>query len=83
MLVVDPIGTEARPLLKLAESFIVHMAPIRLGLVFDTRAENDDTKDAYRGIVCAFNYMMQHQSPRSAIGFLTDVCIRKIENCIL
>lgn len=73
VLVVDPIGTEARPLLKLAESFIVHMAPIRLGLVFDTRAENDDTKDAYRGIVCAFNYMMQHQSPRSAIGFLTDI----------
>lgn len=72
VLLIDPIKPDARDLIKLAESFVVHNAPIRLGLVFDSR--NTGTQEAdYRAILCAFNYYTQNSSTREALGFLTDV----------
>lgn len=70
---VDPITPEARGIVKLAESFVVHLAPVRLGLVFDTSKGVDEKHDLYRGIICAFNYLTQTKTPRDALGFLTDV----------
>lgn len=73
MLVIDPITPEARDILKLTESFVVHLAPIRLGIIFDLRKSNENTLEQYRGLVCAFNYVSQKKSSSDALGFLTDV----------
>lgn len=73
VLVVDPIRPESRAILKLAESFVVHNAPVRLGIVFDTGKGVGEENDLYRSIVCAFNYLTQKKTGRDALGFLTDV----------
>lgn len=73
ILVFDPITPDARSLIKLAESFVIHSAPIRLGLVFDTHDSNQETKDVYRNIVCGFNYAAQQKSATEALGLLTDI----------
>lgn len=74
VLVIDPIAPDSRAILKLAESFIVHTAPLRLGLVFDLKGHSDDVEEKdYRAVMCAFNYVTQTKSPRDALGFLTDV----------
>lgn len=74
VLVIDPVANSdnGRGIVKLAESFVVHSAPVRVGLVFDTRASSDKEAD-YRAIVCAFNYVHQKKGSTDALGFLTDV----------
>ncbi|XP_030573163.1 UDP-glucose:glycoprotein glucosyltransferase [Drosophila novamexicana] len=73
VLVVDPLQPEARSVIKLAESFVIHQAPIRLGLVFDARAVEDATAADYVAIACAFNYVSQQKDARAALSFLTDI----------
>lgn len=74
VLIVDPITPDARGIIKLTESFIIHLAPVHLGIVFDTSKGVGDQDEVYRSINCAFNYLIQTKSPRDALGFLTDVC---------
>lgn len=62
VLLVDPIKPESRGIIKLAESFVIHLAPVRLGLVFDNRNAAADVEDDYRSILCAFNYITQQKS---------------------
>ncbi|XP_055694605.1 UDP-glucose:glycoprotein glucosyltransferase [Lutzomyia longipalpis] len=71
VLVVDPITPKARGLVKLAESFVLHSAPVRLGLVLDF--QNAQNNAAYDAILRAFNYVTQKKSPRDALSFLTDI----------
>lgn len=73
VMVFDPIKPEIRDLLRLTESFVANMAPVRLGLVFDTRAGTGDLNNLYQTINCAFNYMHQKQGPREALSFLMDI----------
>ncbi|XP_067647958.1 UDP-glucose:glycoprotein glucosyltransferase [Eurosta solidaginis] len=73
VLVVDPLDPSSRGLIKLAESFVIHQAPVRLGLLFDTRHAEKDTIKDYHSIVCAYNYVTQNNDGRSALSFLTDV----------
>lgn len=73
VLVFNPALPDARGLIKLAESFVVHSAPLRLGLVFDTSSNKDKFEDVYRSINCAFNYVTQQNSLRSALNFLTEL----------
>lgn len=73
VLIVDPVQANGRQLIKLAESFVLHLAPVRLGLVMDFRQETAETKEVYDAILFAFNYMFQTKSPKDALGFLTDV----------
>lgn len=73
VLLVDPITPDSRGLIKLAESFVIHLAPVRLGLVFDSRSAAADQEEDYRSVLCAFNYVTQQKSGRDALGFLTDV----------
>lgn len=70
---VDPVSPDARSIVKLAESFVVHLAPVRLGIVLDSSKSSEVTESTYRAINCAFNYISQSKSPRDALGFLTDV----------
>ncbi|XP_063697044.1 UDP-glucose:glycoprotein glucosyltransferase [Culicoides brevitarsis] len=72
IIVFDPLTTECRDLLKLAESFVVHTAPVRLGLVL-AATENNIENEVYRSIICAFNYVSQQKSMREALEFLTSI----------
>lgn len=73
VIVFDPVQPDVRGILKLAESFVAHSAPLRLGLVFDTTSNKDKHEAVYRSINCAFNYAMQQTSPRSALDFFTEL----------
>lgn len=73
VLVVDPLQPTSRSIIKLAESFVIHSAPVRLGLVFDARKGTQDSQEDYRSLSCAFNYITQKKDARSALSFLTDV----------
>uniref|UniRef100_W8AWU6 UDP-glucose:glycoprotein glucosyltransferase n=1 Tax=Ceratitis capitata TaxID=7213 RepID=W8AWU6_CERCA len=73
VLVVDPLKPASRNLIKLAESFVIHQAPVRLGLVFDIRSANKDSLKDYHSLICAYNYVTQNKDGRSALSFLTDV----------
>lgn len=73
VLLVDPVLPESRALLKMAESFIIHTAPVRIGLVFDSRSVADDKQTDYTSLLCAFNYVSQKKHAKAALGFLTDV----------
>jgi UDP-glucose:glycoprotein glucosyltransferase len=73
VLVFDPVKPDARDLIKMAESFVSNMAPLRLGVVFDTRSGVGDNNELYRTINCAFNYMHQKKTAREALTFLMDI----------
>uniref|UniRef100_A0A1B0G8K0 UDP-glucose:glycoprotein glucosyltransferase n=1 Tax=Glossina morsitans morsitans TaxID=37546 RepID=A0A1B0G8K0_GLOMM len=73
VLLVDPLRPSSRGVIKLAESFIIHLAPVRLGLVFDIRPNDGTNEEDYRSLVCAFNYVTQQKNSRAALSFLTDV----------
>lgn len=73
VMVFDPVKPEARDLIRMAEGFVTNMAPLRFGLVFDTRAGTGDLNELYRSINCAFNYMHQKKSAREALSFLLDI----------
>lgn len=73
VLVFDPIKPDARDLIRLAESFVVNMAPVRFGIVLDTRSGTGELNNLYRTVNSAFNYMHQKKGPREALSFLMDV----------
>ncbi|KAH8364725.1 hypothetical protein KR084_010742 [Drosophila pseudotakahashii] len=73
VLVVDALQPTARSVIKLSESFVIHQAPIRLGLVFDARDASEDNLADYIAITCAFNYVSQKKDARAALSFLTDI----------
>lgn len=77
VIVFDPIKPKARDVVRLAETFVVNMAPIRLGLVFDTRLGVGKSDVLYRSVNCAFNYMHQKKNAREALNFLTDVSVQR------
>lgn len=80
VIIIDPVIPDVRPITKLVESFVVHAAPIRVGIVFDTRKSNTlttnsvgESENVYRALTCAWNYISQLKRPRDALSFLTDV----------
>ena len=93
ILVVDPVQKEARSIIKLAESFFVHSAPLRIGIVF---AVNPDTSvtgrdDAGVALLNAFNYVSQRTNVYDGLSFITDlyavvaddeVYVRDVENLL-
>lgn len=69
----DPADRQLRPLLKLAESFLVHLAPLRIGLVMSVNPSASGTEDAGVAMLNAFNYITEQKDAFNALGFLTDV----------
>lgn len=66
---------ESRELVKMAEAFIVHSAPIRVAVVFVT---NDDMKvtghdDAGVALSRAYDILSQEENHGKALSFVTDV----------
>lgn len=75
VLILDPSKKESHDILKLAESFYVHKAPVRIGLVFavSSNMSVDGFQDA--GVACleAFNFISQDKTPYDGLSFLTDI----------
>jgi UDP-glucose:glycoprotein glucosyltransferase len=85
VLVVDPLDIEARSLIKLAESFVVHNAPLRVGLVM---AVNSDPKITGRddpgvAMLNAFNYVSQRTHATDGLSFITDLFALVGDNSIV
>lgn len=66
-----------RGILKLVESFVVHSAPLRVGIVLGVNSSTSLTglDDAGVAMQCAYNYVVQQKNPSAAYSFLTSVGI--------
>ncbi|XP_015835986.1 UDP-glucose:glycoprotein glucosyltransferase isoform X2 [Tribolium castaneum] len=75
ILIIDPTEPKSRDLVKLLESFVVHTAPLRVGIVFAVDASTKLTglQDAGVAMQCAFNYVVQKKSPLAALSFVKTV----------
>ncbi|XP_044750165.1 UDP-glucose:glycoprotein glucosyltransferase [Coccinella septempunctata] len=77
VLIIDPTDTKTRGVVKLIESFVVHTAPLRVGLVFkvDPSSSLTGLDDAGVAMQCAFNYVSQMKTPQNAVSFLKNVMV--------
>lgn len=75
VLVLDPSKKEAFEVLRMAESFYIHKAPVRIGLVFAVDRDSSKTGFTEAGVAAleAFNYVSQEKSPYEGLSFLTEV----------
>ncbi|ESP03274.1 hypothetical protein LOTGIDRAFT_137613 [Lottia gigantea] len=73
--VVNPVEDKSKDLLKMAEAFSVHKAPIRIGIIFVTNQDEKATPktDASMAMARAFNFIKLDQNPSKALSFITDV----------
>jgi UDP-glucose:glycoprotein glucosyltransferase len=72
---VDPSSVEARPLLRLAESFLVHQAPLHIGLVFAVNSDPEVSgrEDAGVALLEAYNFAAEMGNPQQGLSLITDV----------
>ena len=75
ILVCDPSKKDSREMIKTLESFYVHRAPTRIGLVFKINGDSSVTGEKDVGVALhnAFNYVSTEKDPAEALSFLTDV----------
>ncbi len=76
VVICDPSKAACRPVLKMLESFYLHRAPTRIGLVFAVNADMDaadGSNDAGVALLNAFNYVKQHASSKEALAFITSI----------
>ncbi|XP_075538389.1 UDP-glucose-glycoprotein glucosyltransferase isoform X3 [Dermacentor variabilis] len=75
VVIVDPSKENAKDILKLAESFYVHRAPLRVGLVFAVNPNMSVTgnEDAGVAMLNAFNFISQNTVPYDGLSFITDI----------
>ncbi|KAK7477135.1 hypothetical protein BaRGS_00031621 [Batillaria attramentaria] len=73
--VVNPADDASRELLKVAEAFYVHNAPLRVGLVLAVNSDRAVTGNDDAGVAFArtFDFIKSDQSPAKALSFITDV----------
>lgn len=74
-MIIDPTDPDNYEILKLVESFVVHTAPIRVGLVLNVSDSHSLTglRDAGVAMQCALNYVTQAKDAASAIDFFKTV----------
>ncbi|XP_078310602.1 UDP-glucose:glycoprotein glucosyltransferase 1-like [Crassostrea virginica] len=72
---VDPTRKTDIELIKMAEAFLVHSAPIRLSLVFVVNFDLgvDPHEDASVALSRAFDYIRQEHTFPKALSFVTDI----------
>lgn len=79
VLIVDPSKKESFDLIKLAESFYIHKAPLRIGFIFAVNPDQtvNGLKDA--GVAClnSFNYIAENKNAYEGLSFLTDLIASK------
>ncbi|XP_005100215.1 UDP-glucose:glycoprotein glucosyltransferase 1 [Aplysia californica] len=74
--VVDPLDSTSKSLLKMAEAFYVHKAPLRLGIAFVVNSDPkaDGFTDAGIALVRAYTFVsMDKGAPAKGLSFITDV----------
>uniref|UniRef100_A0A8D8UU44 UDP-glucose:glycoprotein glucosyltransferase 1 n=3 Tax=Cacopsylla melanoneura TaxID=428564 RepID=A0A8D8UU44_9HEMI len=75
VIICNPAHSASIPLLKLVESFYVHSAPLRIGLVFNVHPDTGVTglQDGGVALLNAFNYVQEAKRPHEALAFITEV----------
>ncbi|XP_071037209.1 UDP-glucose:glycoprotein glucosyltransferase 1 [Parasteatoda tepidariorum] len=73
VIVADPSKEDSRDIFKLAESFYVHKAPVRIGLLFSVNSSADGLHDGGVAFLNAFNFISQDKSPYDGLSFITEV----------
>ena len=75
VIMCDPAAASTKPLLKLLESFYVHRAPVRIGLLFSVTTDPDMTGENNAGVALAnaYNYIATNKDAYDALAFITDV----------
>ncbi|XP_064615079.1 UDP-glucose:glycoprotein glucosyltransferase 1-like [Liolophura sinensis] len=73
--IVDPMDKNSRELLKMAEAFYVHSAPMRIGIIFvvDFSKDTNGFMDAGVALTRAFDFIKTDEKPSRALSFITDV----------
>ncbi|KAK9504391.1 hypothetical protein O3M35_010731 [Rhynocoris fuscipes] len=69
----DPSCKKVIPLIKLVQSFLIHDAPLRLGIVFAVNGSKTGLEDSGVAMLNAYNYISELRDVSQAINFLTDV----------
>uniref|UniRef100_A0A1B6BXN7 UDP-glucose:glycoprotein glucosyltransferase n=1 Tax=Clastoptera arizonana TaxID=38151 RepID=A0A1B6BXN7_9HEMI len=69
----DPSKKDVWPLLKLLESFYVHLAPLRLGLIFSVDSTATGDENGGVALLNAFNYISEVKDAYQGLSFITDV----------
>ena len=82
MFIVDPLDKESKELLKMAEAFLVHSVPIRIGLVFVLKPGAGVAEDAGVALAHAFDYIKQREGSDKGLTFITDVSISLSVQCL-
>lgn len=75
MVIGDPSKRSVWPLIQLLESFYVHTAPLRLGLIMAVNATATGYEDAGVALLNAYNYVAEVKDPYQGLSFITDVSI--------
>ena len=75
VIMCDPAAASTKPLLKLLESFYVHRAPVRIGLLFSVSTDEEKTGENDAGIALAnaYNYISTNKDAYDGLAFITDV----------
>lgn len=75
VLIIDPTDPQNNEILKLIESFVIHTAPIRVGIILNVSDSHslNGLQDAGVAMQCALNYVTQSKDPATAIAFLRSV----------
>ncbi len=78
VILADPSKAQTRPLLRMLESFYIHRAPTRIGIVFAVNSDQSVTglTDAGVAMMNAYNYVATTKSPADGLSFITDVYLK-------
>ena len=75
VIIADTAKSSAKDLLKLAESFLIHRVPLRMGVVFSVNSDKAVTGMADGGVALlnAYNFISEDKTSSDALSFITDV----------
>ncbi|OQR76661.1 UDP-glucose:glycoprotein glucosyltransferase-like, partial [Tropilaelaps mercedesae] len=75
VIVGDPAAPNSRDMFKFAESFFIHRAPLRIGVVFSVNPSKEATglSDGGVALLNAYNFISQEKKPFDGLAFITEV----------
>ena len=82
VIICDPSKAKCRPLIKMLESFYLHRAPTRIGIIFAVNPDLDEAtgqNDAGVAMLNAYNYVHDQSSSTDGLAFITS-CYNKVSD---
>ena len=82
VIICDPTKAKCRPLIKMLESFYLHRAPTRIGIIFAVNPDLDEAtgqNDAGVAMLNAYNFVHDQSSSTDGLAFITS-CYNKVSN---